>query len=229
MLASIIVDVIITAIVLTGAILGVTRGFILTIAKPVKWVASILIALCLCNSVATSIVQPMIEEPITNQISSYLTEECDDITSENVEKELPTLLKLAAGIVGVDVKSMTGGNTGDYISEIVNKLAIPAIHLIAVVISYFVLYLLSKILFSLAVSLINGILSGGIFGVVNKILGFIFSTSFAFLIAWLLTALFGYIIHLPSFSDVQWINSFEGGFVYKFFKEISPIDLLLSF
>ena len=229
MAVNIIVDLIIVAIVLLGALIGIKRGFIMTLAKPVRWVASIVIALSLCNSVATSIVQPAIEAPITNQISSYLAEECADITSENVTDELPTLLKLAAGIVGVDIKSVTGGTTADYISEIVDKLAVPAIHLIAIVISYFALYILSKILLSLAFSLINGILSGGIFGVANKILGFVFSTFLAFVTAWLLTSLFGYIINIPALKDVGWISSFKGGYVYRFFKEISPIDLLLSF
>lgn len=229
MFSAITVDLIIIAIIAVGAIVGISRGFILTLAKPVKWVAAILIALCLCNPVANEIVQPMIEAPITNQISEYLTEECSDITAETAGKELPTLLKLAAGIVGVDVTSMTGENASEYISEIVSKLAVPAIHLISVIIAYLALYFLSKLLLALAVSLINSIFSGGIFGIVNKILGFVFSTTFAFIIAWLVTALFGYIIHLPSLADVQWISSFEGGFVYKFFKEISPIDLLLSF
>jgi uncharacterized membrane protein required for colicin V production len=229
MAANIIVDLVIVAIVLSGAFIGIKRGFILTLAKPIKLIASIVIALSLCNTVATSIVQPMIEAPITNQISSYLTEECEEITAENAKDELPTLLKLAAGIVGVDVESVMGDGTSEYISEIVDKLAVPAIHLIAVVISYFALYFLSKILISLAVSLINGIFSGGIFGIANKILGFLVSTFFAFVAAWLLTSLFGYIINIPAFKEVGWINSFEGGYVYKFFKEISPIDLLLSF
>lgn len=229
MFANIVVDLIIVSIVLFGAFLGIKRGFILTLAKPVKWIASIFIALTLCNSVANSIVQPMIEAPITNQISSYLTEECAEITAENASEELPTLLKLAAGIVGVDVNSITGDNASDYISEIVDKLALPAIHLIAIVISYIALYILAKILLSLAVSLINSILSGGIFGVANKILGFVFSTFLAFVAAWLLVALFGYIINIPALREVGWIGSFKGGYVYRFFKEISPIELLLSF
>jgi len=229
MFASIVVDLIIVSIVLFGAFWGIKRGFILTLAKPVKWIASILIALSLCNPVANSIVQPMIEAPITNQISSYLTEECADITAESASEELPTLLKLAAGIVGVDVNSITGENAADYISQIVDKLAMPAIHLIAIVISYFALYLLAKILLSVGVSLINGILSGGIFGIANKILGFVFSTFLAFVSAWLLVALFGYLINIPALREIGWISSFKGGYVYRFFKEISPIELLLSF
>ena len=229
MIANIVVDIIIVSILVIGAFIGIKRGFILTLAKPVKWIASVLIALSLCNSVATNIVEPMIEAPITNQISSYLAEECAEITAENADKELPTILKIAAGIVGVDVNSLNGDNAEGYISELVDKLTLPVIHMIAIVISCFVLYILSKILLSLVISLINVMFSGGVFGIANKILGFVFCTFLAFVFAWILVALFGYIINIPALIEVEWINTFKGGYVYRFFKEISPIELLLSF
>ena len=52
MIANIVVDLIIVSILVIGAFIGIKRGFILTLAKPVKWIASVLIALSLCNSVA---------------------------------------------------------------------------------------------------------------------------------------------------------------------------------
>lgn len=229
MFAEILVDVIIAAIIIIGAALGISRGFIITVTKPVKWVAAIVLAVALCNPVADALVQPLIEAPITNQISDYLSDKCANITAATAGEQLPTVLKLAAGIVDVDVSSLSGGSSEEFIIELVDKLAIPAIHLISVIISFAVVYILSKILLALLVSIINKIFDYGVFGVFNKILGFVFGTAFAFITVWILTSIFGCIICLPSVSDIGWISDFEGGYIYKFFKEISPMDILLSF
>lgn len=229
MFANILVDVIIAGIIIFGAVMGISRGFVATVAKPVKWFAAISLAFALCTPMADSVVQPMIEEPITNQISDYITEKCSDITSENANEKLPTLLKFSATIVGLDVTEIAAGDTESFITELVRQISEPATHMVSVIISFFAIYFISKILLGIAVAIINKIFNGGVFGALNRILGFIFSTAFAFIIAWALSSLFGYIINLPAFSDVEWMRGFDGGFVYKFFKSISPIDILLSF
>jgi hypothetical protein len=76
---------------------------------------------------------------------------------------------------------------------------------------------------------LNKILDGGLFGVVNKTLGCIFNTLLALIVAWAFTSVFEYFISLPFLAEQAWTESFTGGFVYKLFKSISPIDLLLSF
>lgn len=229
MLINILVDATIVAIIVGGAIIGIAKGFVSSVARPVKWVASIVLAFSLSTPFADAVVFPMIEAPITNQISSYLIEKCSHITAANAGEELPTLLKIAAGVAGIDVTSIQTDGASDFISLLVDKLAYPTIHLISVIISFFAVYFLSKLVLGILLSIINHAFDGGVFGVMNKVLGFFFSTSIAFISAWLLTSVFGYVISLPAFADNPWIVSFDGGFVYKFFKGLSPIDLLLSF
>ena len=229
MLINILIDTVIVAIVVGGAIIGITKGFVSSVAGPVKWVASIVLAFSFCTPFANALIFPMIEEPITSQISSYLIEKCSHITAQNVGEELPTILKMAAGFAGIDLTAIGADGTTEFIPLLVDKLAHPTIHMISVVISFFAVYFLSKIVLGILLSIINHAFDGGVFGVMNKILGFIFSTSIAFVLAWTLTSVFGYVISLPAFADTPWIVSFDGGIVYKFFKGISPIDLLLSF
>ena len=229
MLINILIDLIIVAIIAGGAVFGITKGFIASVAKPVKWVASIVLAFSLCTPFADAVVFPLIDAPITNQISEYLIEKCSHITASNVGEELPTLLKIAAGFAGIDVSSIQVDGTADFISQLVDKLAYPTIHLIAVIISFFAVYFLSKLVLGILLSIINHVFDVGVFGIMNRVLGFLFSTSIAFITAWLLTTAFGYVISLPAFADSSWVSSFDGGFIYKFFKGLSPIDLLLSF
>ena len=229
MLIKILIDAIIIAIVVGGAIIGVTKGFVSSVAGPVKWVAAIALSFSLCTPVADALIFPMLEVPITNQISTYLIEKCSHITAQNVGEELPTLLKIAAGLSGIDVTSIGADTTSQFIPQLVDKLAHPTIHLIAVVISFFAVYFLSKIALGILLAIIDHAFDSGVFGVMNKVLGVVFDTSVAFISAWILVSVFGYVISLQAFVDTPWIASFEGGIIYKFFKGLSPIDLLLSF
>jgi hypothetical protein len=71
--------------------------------------------------------------------------------------------------------------------------------------------------------LIAGIV-GGLVGV-----GVVFGAAFAFVLAWLLVILWGYVISIPMLAEIEWIQSFNGGYVYRFFDAFTPLDLLLSF
>lgn len=229
MLFNIIVDALLVAVVIIGAVIGYKSGFFLTITKPVKWFAALLLAFLLCEIVAANIVTPLIEAPLTNQITEYLTEKCGEMTAESASKDLPTLLKLAAVIVGVDIASFEGSDSASLISEIVDKLATPAIELFSVIISFVVLYILLKLFLGIIIKILDSIFSIGPIGVINSVLGLIFGAAFAFVIAWLLVILLGYVISIPAVAETEWVQSFTGGYVYKFFDSITPLDLLLSF
>ena len=228
-MTNIIVDIIIVLLLLLGAFLGFKRGFFYTATKPIKWFAAILLALTLSTTVATSIVQPIIEDPITNQISDFLTEKCENLTPENAKEELPTLVKLAAGLADIDIDSIDGETTAEFISQTVDKLSKPLIYLLAVIISFFAVYFLSKLLLAIILAILNRIFLDGVLGVVNKILGLVIGAFFAFVVLWLAVILFGYVISIPAIAATDFAKSFDGGYVYKFIKSMSPLDLLLSF
>lgn len=229
MFAKIIVDILITAILAAGIVMGIRRGFFLTATKFVKWFAALAIAFSLSGAVATAIIEPLIEDPMTNQISDYLADKCDNLTPDNVEDELPTVLKLAAKIVDVDLKSFEEESGESFITQLVEKLADPVIHLFAVVLAFFLLYILSKILLSIMIALLNNLFKHGVLGVCNKILGCVFCGFIAFIAAWIFVLLFSYVINVPFIEKAAWARNFDGGFLYDFFKRMSPLDVLLGF
>lgn len=229
MVLNVIIDLILCAIIVIGAIFGIARGFIKLAAKPVKFIAAIVIAFSLCNPVAEKVISPIIEESVTNYITNYLDEKVEELTPDNVEEELPTVLKMAAGIFGVDVKEVVEEGTGAVVETIVDKLAGPVVNILSVIIGFIALYILSKFLLTLLIFLIDLMFREGVFGVLNKALGFIFSTIISVAAAWALAVLLSFIINLPAFQTSEAIQEFTGGFFYNFFNTYNPIELLLSF
>lgn len=229
MALNIIIDLILCAIIVIGAIFGIVRGFIKIAAKPVKFIAAIVIAFSLCNPVAEKVVAPVIESSVTNYISDFLDEKVDELTPDNVNEELPTILKFAASIFDIDVQKVVEEGSEAVVESIVTNLASPVVNIISMGIAFIALYLLSKIVLALAIFLIDMIFKNGLFGLLNKILGFVFSTIISVAAAWALAVLIAFIFNLPAFSSNEMIQAFEGGFFYRFFNTYNPVELLLSF
>lgn len=227
---NVIVEIVLIAVIAIGMILGIKRGFIKTVAKPVKFVLTLVIAFSLSGTVANNIIEPVIAEPITTQMEEYVYEKCEDINSDNVEEKLPTILKISAGLFNIDLDEMSdGATTEELISRIISSLVSPAIHVVAVIISFILLYFLSSLCLALVIAVLNSFFDTGLIGVCNRVLGCVFSTAFAVIIAWCAVSVFTYVINVPALAETSAVQSFEGGFVYKFFNNLNPIDLLLSF
>lgn len=229
MFLKLIVDLVLILIVAIGIFVGVKQGFIKTVAKPVKIILTFVIATSFASRFAVGAVEPRLGPALTNQIEEYILSECGDINSENLEEELPTLLKIAAGIFDVDIKDSEAESPEALVNAIVNKLTYPVVHVVSVIISFVILALLSSIILSILLWIISAIFDGGVIGVFNRILGGAVCFVLSFVTAWLLASVFTYTIHLPSVADKAWASSFEGGLIYRFFNSINPIDLLLSF
>ena len=170
----------------------------------------------------------MVSEPVTNQISSFLYENCESITPENLIESLPTLVKMAAAIVGINVEELAAEGE-DIIASIVETLAAPIVHIFAVAVSFVILYFLSLLLLSIAFWFVDLLFKKGTLGVLNKILGFVTSLLVAIFIAWGIVSVFEYVIHVPSLADSNFTAEFTGGWVYNLFKRYNPIEILLSF
>ena len=226
---NIIVDIILVLIILIGGLIGYKRGFIVTVTRPVKWFLALILAVTLCNSAAEAVIEPIISEPVTNQITEYLVEKCPDMTAENVSDELPTVLRLAAGIVDVDINSFDGTDVNTLVSQIVESLATPTIHLFSVLIAFILIYIISKMLLALFIGILDKAFDVGFVGSVNRFLGVIFGAAFAFIISWLVVLLFGYVVSTSFVEDIEMLREFSGGYVYDFFDRITPLELLLSF
>ncbi len=229
MILNVVIDVILVAIVLIGAVIGIKKGFIKMAAKPVKFVAAIALAFAICAGVAETFITPLIEEPVTNYVTEFLYDNCADLTAENAAEELPTLLKISAAIFDIDVAEVTEGVGTAILDAIVENLTTPVINVVSIIISFVIVYILASLVFSLVLAIINAIFSRGILGVLNKALGFVFTGAVALIASWALAVVFEFVIHLPMLEGVELLNEFSGGFIYNFFNTYSPIELLLSF
>ena len=51
----------------------------------------------------------------------------------------------------------------------------------------------------------------------------------AFVVVWAVTSVSEFILNIPVIASADWVEGFNGGPVYRFFRSFSPLDLLLSF
>ena len=217
-----IVDAVLVLVVFIGTVLGYKRGFIAFVAKPLKFVLSLGISFGYASRFAASVVTPMIEAPATNYIKEFLYTNCQNITAENVREELPTMLKIAAAAFNVDVSQVATDATGSVVDALADKLTAPVIGVISTIISFVVLLIIVNIVLSIAIAIIKALFKNGVLGFFNKGLGLIFGFAFSFVVAWALAVGFDFVIHLHALADNTWIQSFEGGVIYRFFNEYNP-------
>jgi uncharacterized membrane protein required for colicin V production len=221
---SVFVEIVLWAILVVGVALGVRAGFIRMAAKPIKLILSLVLAFTLCTSVAEGIVVPIIEQPITNYIYEFLAENCPELNIGNVVEELPTVLKMAAGMYGINVEEIVAQNAGrDIIAEITAVLSEPVISIFAIIISFVLLFLAFKLVVTLALSLVDLLFSNGVFGALNKVLGGISGAIISVAVAWAVAVIVEFLYHING-TGIE-----NAGILYEFFNTYSPIELLLSF
>lgn len=224
-----IVDIAIVLIMAIGVIIGIKMGFIKTVSKPVRFVLSLVIAFSFAAKLSVAIVEPLISAPITNQLSDFLSVKFADVSAETVDT-LPTLVKFAAGLCGVDIAEVaTNAGEGSIINAIVTEITAPFTSIICTALAFIILFFVSKLVLTLVFAIINKIVDNGFVGIVNRIIGAVFMGALAFIVCWGAASIFELVINLPVFEGQAWVNEFTGGYVYKFLKSINPIDLLLSF
>lgn len=232
MALDIILNILLALVLVLGLYLGYRKGLLLIAATPIKFFAALAITITCCAPFANAVVKPLVHEPISNYVSDYLYKNCKDVTPENIDEELPTLLKMAAGIADVDVDAVAADaeNKGKAVIEAVaDKLTDSVAGLISVIIGFFILYFLLKIIIGILLRLLNRLLNRGVFGWINRVFGLIFGAFFGIIVAWAIVAILELIFHSSLFADNAYISQFDGHALYYFFKTYSPIELLLSF
>ena len=228
MVLNVILDLVLVGIIVGGIIIGFKNGFIKAIAKPLKPVFSLGFAFAFARVFATWVVQPIISDPIFNWISRTLYDNCTNLSPGTTVEDLPTLIKLAGSLSGVDLNAITGGSE-DVIASLVAELALPLVHIVATIISFVLLIIIARLLLVIVFAIVNKACDTGALKVVNRVLGCTVCVFFAIFIAWILVSLFGFIISLPALAETEAIKNFTGGFIYNMFNKYSPIGLLLSF
>ena len=222
------VDLLLCVIMAASLVIGLRVGFVRIAAKPVKFILALVIAISVCSTAAEGIIVPLIGEPIASYVSDFLYENCAAITAENAADELPTLLKIAAAIFGIDVSEVASGATS-VIDSIAESLTAPVVHVVSIAASFFLCYFAAKLVLGILFLIINKILEIGVLGLLNKILGVVFSGALGFVLAWAVAVVLEFVFKLPALESNAVISGFEGGAIYRFFNTYNPMELLLSF
>jgi len=226
---NIIIDVIIAALLLIGFVVGIKRGFVKSVARPFKFVAALIIAFSFAASVGEAVVEPIIADSLNNKIAAEIEESFSSVEDKLDEDKLPTVIKVAAGLCDLDVDELIKDADGSEAKAIADALTEPVVSIFATIIAFILLYIASKIALALALAILSSLADKGLIGSVNKLLGCIFSVALMFIVCWGFVSVFDFVIHLPSFENAAWLEGFTGGYLYNFFKTMSPMELLLSF
>jgi uncharacterized membrane protein required for colicin V production len=211
-----VLDVVFGIIILIGLIIGIKKGFISIVSKPIKIIAAIAISISFATPVGTGIIQPYIQEPITDAFAEQIYENCPDISAETTADDLPTILKLVATVFNVEI-SEDAENADDAIHQIAESFATPVVNAISIAVGFVVLIVASSVILSLAFMLLNSVFNSGPLAIINRALGAILMVIFALIICWVIISIAG--DKLP----------FQGGFIYDFFKNKNPMELILQF
>ena len=231
MFLNVLFDILLVGIVIAGLIIGLKKGFIATVERPVRFFVALFAAFSLASVVGAFVVEPIIAPAITNKLTATLIEKYSDITAETANQDLPTLVKFAAGMYGISIKdTITAADGVNVIQSIASEVANPIVKVVAAIAGFAIVYYLVKALTKPIMRFVDKLLKKkGAIGYTNKFIGSIFTGVLAFMVAWLFTASLEFFLNIPLIADTQAVRNFTGGRVYSFFEMFSPLDLLLSF
>ena len=219
---SIALDLFLIGLVVAGCLVGVYKGFLKSVMKPVRIALSVFLSALISKPISRVLVVPLIKAPLNNKIQSYIL----NFIEKHPDKNLPTLVKLAAALNGVDV------NGEDVISVVVDRvgeITAPIVEIIALVITFCVLLVIFILLIKVGCHLLDFLIKDTGLNKVNKTFGAIFNGLLGFVVGWVFVVVFDLFVHLPVFES-GWLGmQFKGGLLYRLLLNFSPIEMLLSF
>ena len=214
-----ILDLILPIMIVIGLLLGYKKGFFATVTKPLKLVFAICITVLVAAPIINAWTRPFFTGKVEAWIYSSLMENCPDITTETATESMPTLLKLMANLFNIDFSATEGiSETETVISGISEKMALPIGNLIAVIVTYVLLFIVAKIFTRILLAVLNKFAKKGLLGRVNKFLGFLTGGMIATILA-CITSSIAYKIS-PEFAS---------GAISTFIRNINPFAILMKF
>ena len=148
-----------------------------------------------------------------------MLENCPDITAETAADSLPLLIRICAAIYDVDFGAAEEATTAEgVINAIAEEIALPIGNLIAVIVTYIALFIVSMVFTKIMLAIINRLVKKGVLGRVNKYFGLFAGGMFAMIAACII-------------SNIAYKVSpdFAGGAISVFFRNINPFAILMKF
>ena len=86
------IDLVLVAIVLAGIVIGYKRGFVQTVAKPVKVIAVWFFSIQCCSFFANTFIAPLVREPITKKFTDFLEDYMNPSKIEAAVEDIKELI-----------------------------------------------------------------------------------------------------------------------------------------
>ena len=214
-----VLDLLLPIIIVIGLLLGYKKGFFETVSKPLKLVFTICLTIIIAAPVIKVWTRPLFTDKVHGWIYSSLMERCPDITAETASDSLPTILKLTAEIFKIDISTSAELSSAEAIIDAVSeKMAVPLGNLIAVVVTYAVLFFVSLIFTKIMLAILNKCVKKGFLGHVNQILGLITGGMIATIVASIISSV-----------AFKVSAEFASGQISTFIRNINPFAILMKF
>ena len=213
----IVLELVLIGLVAAGVVVGIVRGFLKSVMKPVRIAASLALSALLSKPISKVLVAPIIQIPLENKIQFYVDE------FQNYTKELPTLVKLAAALKGVDLSNEETAN------ELIGNVTGPVVEIIALAITFIILFLIFVLLIRVGCWFLESSIKDTTLGKANKIAGAVLNGLLGFVVGWAFVSAFDIFVNMGIFESGWLGTEFEGGLLYKLLLKFSPIELLFSF
>lgn len=225
MFLSLLLEVILLTVIVGGSFYGYKKGLFRMAAGPIRTALCLVISLSLCDPVGEAVIAPLIRTPVRSYLLEFMQERVAYSTDGAIAR-IPTLLRMAGAAFGVSYDNSAVNTT---VETVVDAFTEPLIALISRAVAFILLFILSKFLFKLLVYLADSFLGIGIIGRLNRLLGAALSICIAIACAWAFTSAVDYLFRLDIFENSRLVGDFDGGLLYRFFKNLNVINLLLSF
>ncbi|MBE6536762.1 MAG: CvpA family protein [Ruminococcaceae bacterium] len=214
-----VLDLILPIIVVIGFLLGYKKGFFETVTKHLKLVFALCLTILTAAPIINTWTRPFFAGKVEGWIYSSLLENCPDITAETASDSLPMLIKLMANLFKVDFSGAEQANSAEEVLSAISKeMSLPVGNLIAVVVTYVALFIVSLVLTKIILAILNKLVKKGLLGRLNKWLGLLFGGMLAAISACIISSI-AYRIS-PEFAD---------GAISTFFRNINPFAILMKF
>ena len=173
-----IIDIIILAVVIIFAIIGIKRGFIKEIVSLIGAVVAISLSFWLAGLCSDFIYDKLIEEKVSTKISQTIIETADN-SLNSIEDNIPDSLLKAAELLKIDVSSVIGNDVSESLeataesvaNNLMKSIVQPMCTKFILVISFIILFILLMVIISLVAKALNVVAKLPVLNSLNRLLG----------------------------------------------------------
>ncbi len=232
-----IVDCIIIAIIILGAIIGAKRGFIKSVLKVGSGIISLIIANTFTKKLSTVLNSKYFfattKDKITDIINSYLSK-YDTVSSETLSNAVPDAFKRILSYAGYDIDVLASNAVGtgnESVSNFIDSCSAAISNSISAIVAFIVLFLGVFIVLKVSAFFLDAVFSHlPVIKQINSALGLLFGIICTIVNVWIFSAIALYIIELIRTSSPDFLVGFsrEETIIFKALTAINPISMIFK-